>query len=76
MDSAKAVIIILGREWVRVGDEWGLRRIDEENDWVRREIEQALVQNKEIIPVLVGGAQMPPADKLPHRSQLYAIDRR
>lgn len=65
LDSAKAVIAVIGRDWVRVSDEWGQRRIDEENDWVRKEIEQALAQNKEVIPVLVSEGRMPPADKLP-----------
>jgi hypothetical protein len=65
LDFARAVLVILGHEWVRVSDEWGERRIDQDEDWVRREIEQALAQNKEVIPVLVNGARMPPADKLP-----------
>jgi pterin-4a-carbinolamine dehydratase len=65
LDCARVVLVILGPEWVRVSDEWGQRRIDEENDWVRREIEQALALNKEVIPVLVRGARIPPAEKLP-----------
>jgi TIR domain len=65
LDFARAVLVILGHEWVRVSDEWGERRIDQDEDWVRKEIEQALAQNKEVIPVLVNGARMPPADKLP-----------
>lgn len=65
LDCARVVLVILGPGWVRVSDEWGQRRIDEEKDWVRKEIEQALALNKEVIPVLVNGARMPPAEKLP-----------
>jgi pterin-4a-carbinolamine dehydratase len=65
LDSAKAVLVILGPEWVRVNDDWGQRRIDQENDWVRKEIELALAQDNEVIPVLVNGGQIPPSDKLP-----------
>jgi pterin-4a-carbinolamine dehydratase len=65
LDSSKAVLVILGPGWVRVSDEWGQRRIDQEDDWVRKEIEQALTQNKEVIPVVVNGARIPPAEKLP-----------
>jgi pterin-4a-carbinolamine dehydratase len=65
LESARVVLVILGPEWLRISDEWGERRIDQENDWVRKEIEQALALNKEIIPVLVNEAQMPPAEKLP-----------
>ena len=65
LDSAKVVLVILGPQWARVSDEWGQRRIDQEDDWVRKEIELALSQDKEVIPVLVNGARIPPADKLP-----------
>jgi pterin-4a-carbinolamine dehydratase len=65
LESAEAVLVIIGPEWVRVSDQWGDRRIDEENDWVRKEIEQALGQDKEVIPVLVREARVPPTDKLP-----------
>ena len=65
LDSAEVMLVIIGRKWLKVSDEWGLRRIDEENDWVRNEIEQALSRNKVVIPVLVNEARIPPADKLP-----------
>lgn len=65
LKSAKAVLVITGPEWIRVSDQWGGRRIDEENDWVRKEIEQALGQDKEVIPVLVREAGVPPKHKLP-----------
>jgi len=65
LESAKAVVVIIGPEWIRISDQWGLRRIDEEKDWVRKEIEQALRKDKEVIPVLIREAQVPPTDKLP-----------
>ena len=48
-----------------ISDENGQRRLDHPRDYVRREIAQALAQNKRIIPVLVGGASMPAEDTLP-----------
>lgn len=65
LESARVVLVIIGPEWIRVSDEWGGRRIDEDDDWVRREIEQALSEDKEIIPVLVSEARVPPKHKLP-----------
>jgi pterin-4a-carbinolamine dehydratase len=65
LESAKAVLVIIGPEWIRISDQWGSRRIDEESDWVRKEIEQALREDKEVIPVLVHEARVPPTDKLP-----------
>jgi hypothetical protein len=55
----------LGRGWADVQDEHGHRRLDDPNDWVRIEIESALRQEKHIIPIMVDGAEMPRAEKLP-----------
>ena len=58
-------IAIIGPQWLAAADENGQRRLEQENDFVRLEIASALRQNKLIIPVLVGRAQMPsPADLL------------
>lgn len=64
--AADIVIVIIGPEWLRSGSsEWGTRRIDNEDDWVRQELTIALRDNKRIIPVLVREGKMPPADVLP-----------
>jgi len=65
LDSAQVVVVVLGPGWIRVSEESGQRRIDLENDWVRRELEEAFTRKKEIFPVLVSGARIPPADWLP-----------
>ena len=66
LKAAETIIVVIGPEWLRVGsNEWGQRRIDQENDWVRQELSLALNENKSVIPVLVRGARMPPADALP-----------
>ncbi|HEY9650112.1 MAG TPA: 4a-hydroxytetrahydrobiopterin dehydratase [Coleofasciculaceae cyanobacterium] len=63
--AAQIVIAVIGPEWLRITDEFGLRRIDQESDWVRREIEFTLREGKELLPLLVRGAKIPPSDKLP-----------
>ena len=64
--QAKIVIAIIGPEWLRVSDEWGVRRIDSPDDWVRRELETALSKkNLLLLPVLVSGAKLPPRNKMP-----------
>ena len=66
LDGAKTVISVIGPDWLRSGsDEWGRRRIDHETDWVRKELELAFKAKKKVIPLLVRGARMPPADVLP-----------
>lgn len=67
LDNSRYVIVVVGPNWLLAGmDQWGRRRIDCETDWVRQEIELSLKdKNKTVIPVLVGGAEMPPYDALP-----------
>jgi len=65
LSSAALVIAVIGPDWVRASDEWGRRRIDSDEDWVRREVETALALDLRIIPVFVRGARMPPMSVLP-----------
>jgi len=53
LESAQGMLVIIGLGWLTAGDEFGHRRIDQPNEWVRREIESALARVVKIIPVLV-----------------------
>jgi hypothetical protein len=59
------LISVIGKGWIDAHDETGARRLENPADFVRIEIESALAQDKRVIPVLVGQAQMPRADQLP-----------
>jgi len=59
------VLAVIGKNWIDARDEKGVRRLDDPDDFVRIEITAALTQNKRVIPVLVGDAQMPRAADLP-----------
>src|SRR5687768_7290607 len=64
--EAEIVLVIIAKEWLTKGsDEFGRRRIDNENDWVRKEIETAIQNNKTILPILLDDAKMPPSTALP-----------
>jgi len=63
--AAKVVIIVIGKKWLKIADEDGRRRIDNPNDWVRKEIEKAKKVNAVMIPVLVDGATLPREKALP-----------
>ena len=52
-------LAVIGHEWLKG------RRIDNPDDLVRVEIETALNRDIPVIPVLVGGAEMPAQDELP-----------
>lgn len=63
--ACDVLLAVIGGNWLTVAD-GGRRRLDNPEDFVRIEIEAALSQGKHVIPVLVGGAAMPPADQLPN----------
>ncbi|KOG31061.1 4a-hydroxytetrahydrobiopterin dehydratase [Streptomyces resistomycificus] len=65
LDNASAVLVLIGPNWIRAADEWSRRRIDQEGDWVRLEVAQSLESGKLVLPILVSGAAMPPAESLP-----------
>ena len=63
--SCDVVLALIGDRWLSITDEDGRRRLDKPDDFVRLEIEAALVRNIRVIPILVGGATMPRPDELP-----------
>lgn len=63
--ASDALLVVIGRRWAADAGGGSPSRLFDTDDWVRTEIEAALSQDKVIIPVLVGGATMPPATALP-----------
>lgn len=59
------VLVLIGRGWAMVRDDFGRKMIENPADMVRMVIEMALQQKKLLIPILVGGASMPVATDLP-----------
>lgn len=62
LDLSDVELVLIGEKWAT--DE-NLRRLENEEDLHRREIEGALSRGIEVIPVLVEGAQMPSSASLP-----------
>ncbi|MEM9387019.1 MAG: tetratricopeptide repeat protein [Pseudomonadota bacterium] len=60
--NASFVLVVIGKRWLTEQGEYGQRRLDMPGDWVRREVEEALVGHAEVIPVLVDGVSPPPAE--------------
>ena len=58
--GCKAVVVVIGQTWME-----RRRDLQDTRDWVRREIESAIRQGGEIVPVIVDDAQMPTRDDLP-----------
>jgi CHASE2 domain-containing sensor protein len=65
--GCRAMLVIIGPYWLGAPDQAsGLRRLDDPEDWVRREVEAGLARPEvAVIPVLVDGATMPADSDLP-----------
>jgi hypothetical protein len=72
--DSSVMLVVIGPQWLTAQASDGKRRIDQDNDFVRLEIEAALSLDLRIIPVLVGGATMPSGDDLP--ASLKSLARR
>lgn len=64
LSTAKVLVAVIGIGWLKSTDEWGRRRIDLDDDWVRKELEFAIAKKIRILPVLVAGAILPPRPEL------------
>ena len=71
--QSSVVLAVMGPHWIDARDADGRPRLAQPEDFVRRELLAALAAGKRIIPVLVGGAQIPAEEQLP--SELAALMR-
>ena len=69
--SCDAMVVVIGQNWLTARDAGGRLRLSDPNDFVGLEVALALQRKVLVIPVLVGGAQMPKADQL--RADLKAL---
>lgn len=59
------LIAIIGENWSKTKDKSGKVRIQNSNDYVRVEIEEALKRNIPVIPVITSNAELPKEEDLP-----------
>jgi formylglycine-generating enzyme required for sulfatase activity len=66
LPRCRVALVLIGPHWLDSRDESGKRRIDDDHDWVRTEIETALATpGLLVVPVLVNGARMPRGEEVP-----------
>ena len=66
LDACEVLIALIGPRWLQATTSaTGQRRLDEEVDYVRLEIETALAKHKLVIPVILPGTRMPKPEELP-----------
>lgn len=78
LERASVLLVLIGATWLRAQGEYGRRRLDRDEDWVRREIHTALEREDcRVIPVLIDDAELPDQeDALPEEiSALVRLQR-
>ena len=66
VSQCDVLLAMIGKGWLEAKDKNGAYRLQDENDFVRIEITSALKRDSiTVIPVLVGGAKIPPEGALP-----------
>ena len=72
--KCRVLLVMIGRQWLFVAKPDGRRRLDDPDDFVRKEIAAALMRDVMVVPVLVEGAGMPQQQDLP--DELKKLSRR
>lgn len=66
LNSSRVLLVAIGPGWKDARSQSGQRRLDEANDYVRREIEIGLsLDDCYVVPVLFNGAETPTLDDIP-----------
>jgi hypothetical protein len=66
LEACDVVLVLIGPRWLTAQDpKTGLRRLNDQADFVRFEIATALRRGKTIIPVLLPGGKVPHKEELP-----------
>ena len=74
LENTSTVLVVIGKNWTGVNGSGrdSIRRIDEENDYMRLEIATALNNNIPVIPIKLLGGEIPSENKLPNDIQNLA----
>jgi len=64
LSECDVVLAVIGPQWLQSRNEHGLR-LEQNDDFVRLEIEAALACRKRIVPLLLGGGELPAKTALP-----------
>jgi TIR domain len=70
--DSDVTLVVIGAGWLAATQPDGTRRIDHEDDYVRREVVAALAGAGRVVPVLVAGTTPPAAEELPEDMQALA----
>jgi hypothetical protein len=71
IEDSDVLMVVVGPRWLG-GERHGQPRVHSETDYVRIEVEAALMRHIPVIPLLVGGADMPEPSELPDSIREFA----
>ena len=71
--KCEVFLAVIGRDWMKKRGSKGKSRLDDPRDFVRIEIESALKRKILVIPVMVSGASIPLAERLPVSIQDFSF---
>jgi len=74
LTKCDVLLVVIGRYWLNVKNNSGMRRLDDPDDFVRIEIATALERGIPVIPVLFDNVPIPTSQELPEN--LKALSRR
>jgi len=74
LQTCSVVLVVIGPRWLTLTDAAGRRRIDDQRDWIRREMVAAFRLGLRVIPVLLDGGVLPGETELP--ADIAALSRR
>ncbi len=72
IEASDIVLAVIGEHWLTIDDEHGKRRLDQPQDFVRKELEYSIQRKMAIIPILIDSASMPHSDELPESLRVLA----
>ncbi len=67
LTGTDALIVLIGKDWLTASDDNGVRRLDDPDDVLAREIEFALERDVPVFPILIEDTRMPTAADLPEK---------
>ncbi|MGH3912640.1 MAG: toll/interleukin-1 receptor domain-containing protein [Pseudonocardiaceae bacterium] len=68
---SEVLLAVIGSRWLTARDQRGRKCLDNENDWIRKEILEAFEHSVRVVPVLIGGApRLDPSDLPPELAKL------
>lgn len=72
LKGCRVLLAMIGQDWLNASHEDGQKRLFDENDTVRRELEWARESGVDVVPVLLDEARMPKKLELPQNLQFIS----